>query len=84
MSGPAKRVTTSAIPGFSVSETRKCLLEIKQRWKIANHQQLLYFSDPLDNVPGPFRPLSLEAFAFRFILGQAAKRDTKTLKYAYE
>ena len=84
MSDASKRVTTSAIPGFTVSETRKCLLEIKQRWKTANPQQVLYFSEPLDAAPPQFRPLSMEGFAFRFILGQATKRDTKTMKYAYE
>lgn len=71
------RTTTSAIDGLSVPDTRKCLYEIRQKWRTVNHNQGFYFSDQLQSVPAAMRPLTIERFAFLFIAGQAQKRETR-------
>lgn len=76
------RTTTSAIDGLSVSDTRKCLFEIRHKWRTVNQNQKFYFSDELQNAPPLMRPLSIERFAFLFIAGQAQKREIKPPKGA--
>lgn len=76
------RHTSSAVDFMTVSDTRKCLFEIRNKWKTSNPNNVLLFSDLLESAPPLLRPLSMETFAFKFVYGQAQKREAKLIKSA--
>jgi hypothetical protein len=66
-----KRVVTSAIDGMSVGEVRKNLDVVRKRWKQQNSETPFFITDPVANG------LTVETFAFKFLLGHHFKRHQK-------
>ena len=60
---------------MTVADTRKCLYEVRNRWKTSHVDKIMYFSDVMEEAPVALRPLTIESFALRFVEGQAIKRD---------
>jgi len=63
-----KRVVTSAIPGMTVGEARRCLDHMRRMWSNANTEPF-FITDIL-----PPDGMSIQTFALLFVKGQHQKR----------
>jgi len=71
------RQITSAVAGFSIPDTRNCLTEIRETWRLSHPENLMTFSKPLESAPPLQRPITMERFATLFVAGQVSKRKPK-------
>jgi len=70
----SKRVVTSAIPGMSVREVRKCLSIVRSQWSAAKTTPF-YITTPL--APDL---ASIQDFSMLFVIGQHRKRHSKSMQ----
>lgn len=66
-----QRVMTSAIPGVSVAEIRKALQQVRDRWRKHSPETPIYLTETL------FNDMTIEQFAFLFVLGNHVRRHHK-------
>lgn len=70
----AKRVMTSAIPGQTVTNVRKCLSQMRKSWSNASSETPFFLCvDTLLNM-------TVSEFAFQFVRGHYQKRLSKCRK----
>jgi len=81
--GMSKRSMTSAIPGMSVADVRKCLSAVRQCWKTHSPTRPMRVSECLQSVEGD-HGMTVEQFALLFVLGHHDKRHKKAQAHKSE
>ena len=74
----SRRTMTSAIPGLSVAEVRKCLGKLRINWTYHSQETPMDISSTVWESENAHRPpISMSDFAYRFVIGHHRKRHLK-------